>query len=81
MVWKRLKQSQKLFVLLHHQKHQWKINLLENLRFLATLERHVYDPQNGLPANVGLYQCKPPSYLDVPSEMDISAPTTGKVKL
>ncbi len=36
---------------------------------LATLERYVYDPQNGLPANMGLYQCKPPSYLDVPSEM------------
>jgi len=36
---------------------------------LATLERIVYDPQNGLPANVGLYQAKPPSYLDVPSEM------------
>ena len=35
----------------------------------ATLERAVYDPQNGLPANVGLYQAKPPSYLDVPSEM------------
>ena len=36
---------------------------------LAALERYVYDPQNGLPANTGLYQCKPPSYLDVPSEM------------
>lgn len=36
---------------------------------LAALERIVYDPQNGLPANVGLYQSKPPSYLDVPSEM------------
>jgi CO/xanthine dehydrogenase Mo-binding subunit len=36
---------------------------------LASLERLVYDPQNGLPANVGLYQSKPPSYLDVPSEM------------
>jgi CO/xanthine dehydrogenase Mo-binding subunit len=32
-------------------------------------ERHIYDPQNGLPANVGLYQAKPPSYLDVPSAM------------
>src|SRR5690606_3301129 len=30
---------------------------------LAGLERVVYDPQNGLPANVGLYQAKPPSYL------------------
>tara|TARA_B100001059_G_scaffold236823_1_gene291013 strand:+ start:1627 stop:4062 length:2436 start_codon:yes stop_codon:yes gene_type:complete len=32
---------------------------------LAALERHVYDPQNGLPANTGLYQAKPPTYLDV----------------
>ncbi|HEX6998246.1 MAG TPA: xanthine dehydrogenase family protein molybdopterin-binding subunit [Gammaproteobacteria bacterium] len=36
---------------------------------LATLERQIYDPQNGLPGNVGLYQTKPPSYLDVPSVM------------
>ena len=34
---------------------------------LAGLERHVYDPQNGLPANVGLYQSKPPTYLDCPA--------------
>ena len=38
---------------------------------LAGLERVVYDPQNGLPANVGLYQAKPPSYLDVPGEMTV----------
>jgi len=36
---------------------------------LAALERYSYDPQNGLPANIGLYQCKPPSYLDGPPEM------------
>ena len=36
-------------------------------------ERHIYDPQNGLPANVGLYQAKPPSYLDVPSHMQTLA--------
>jgi CO/xanthine dehydrogenase Mo-binding subunit len=36
-------------------------------------ERHVYDPQNGLPANVGLYQAKPPTYLDVPSHMETLA--------
>ncbi|HZF32019.1 MAG TPA: xanthine dehydrogenase family protein molybdopterin-binding subunit [Gammaproteobacteria bacterium] len=36
---------------------------------MATLERQIYDPQNGLPGNVGLHQTKPPSYLDVPSEM------------
>ena len=34
---------------------------------MAALERHVYDPQNGLPANVGLHQCRIPTYLDVPS--------------
>ncbi len=33
---------------------------------LATLEHIVFDPQNGLPGNVGLYQAKPPTYLDVP---------------
>jgi len=34
---------------------------------MAKSERHVYDPQNGLPANVGYHQCGIPSYLDVPS--------------
>lgn len=34
---------------------------------MAALERHVYDPQYGLPANVGYHQCGIPSYLDVPS--------------
>jgi CO/xanthine dehydrogenase Mo-binding subunit len=34
---------------------------------MAGLERHVFDPQNGLPANIGYHQCKVPSYLDVPS--------------
>jgi xanthine dehydrogenase molybdenum-binding subunit len=32
---------------------------------MAVLERHIYDPQNGLPGAVGLYQAKPASYLDV----------------
>jgi CO/xanthine dehydrogenase Mo-binding subunit len=36
---------------------------------LAVSERHIYDPQNGLPGNVGLLQAKPPSYLDVPATM------------
>ena len=36
---------------------------------LATLERHIYDPQTGLPGTIGLYQAKPASYLDVPSVM------------
>lgn len=34
---------------------------------MAGLERHVYDPRNGLPANVGYNQCGVPTYLDVPS--------------
>lgn len=40
---------------------------------LATTERIIYDPQNALPGNVGLYQAKPPSYLDVPSHMQWGA--------
>lgn len=40
---------------------------------LAHLERLVYDPQNGLPANVFLYESKPPTYLDVPSKLGSDA--------
>jgi len=40
---------------------------------MARTERQIYDPQNGLPGSVGLYQAKPPSYLDVPAFMDVSA--------
>ena len=40
---------------------------------LAASERHIFDPQNGLPANVGLLQAKPPSYLDVPATMTTAA--------
>jgi CO/xanthine dehydrogenase Mo-binding subunit len=40
---------------------------------LASSERIVYDPQNGVAANVGFYQAKPPSYLDVPPTMDWGA--------
>ena len=40
---------------------------------LAASERHIFDPQNGLPATVGLLQAKPPSYLDVPSTMAADA--------
>ncbi len=36
---------------------------------MACLERHVYDTHYGLPGTVGLYQTKPPSYLDVPLDM------------
>jgi CO/xanthine dehydrogenase Mo-binding subunit len=35
----------------------------------ATLEGMIYDPQNGLPGAVGFYQAKPPSYLDLPPQM------------
>jgi CO/xanthine dehydrogenase Mo-binding subunit len=40
---------------------------------MAALERHVYDPQNGLPANTGLYQSKPPTNMDVPVETKMGA--------
>jgi CO/xanthine dehydrogenase Mo-binding subunit len=40
---------------------------------MAASERHVYDPRWGLPGSVGLHQAKPPSYLDVPSEMGWAA--------
>jgi len=40
---------------------------------LAGYERHAYDPQNGLPANVGFHQCKPPTYLDTPLEIKVGA--------
>ena len=36
---------------------------------MAASERHVYDPQNALPANIGLYQAKLPTIMDVPIEM------------
>ena len=40
---------------------------------MARSERHIYDPQNGLPGSVGLYQAKPLTYLDVPSVMQTGA--------
>jgi xanthine dehydrogenase molybdenum-binding subunit len=40
---------------------------------LATKERMVYDPQNGLPANVSFNNAKPPTYLDVPLHMGTAA--------
>ncbi len=40
---------------------------------MALTERHVYDSRWGLPAAVGLHHAKPPSYLDVPVEMDWAA--------
>jgi len=36
---------------------------------MAMFERQIYDPQNGLPGNIGLEQCRVPTYLDVPSTM------------
>jgi CO/xanthine dehydrogenase Mo-binding subunit len=39
---------------------------------VAGLERIVYDPQNGMPASVGFYQAKPPSYLDVARSMRVA---------
>jgi CO/xanthine dehydrogenase Mo-binding subunit len=40
---------------------------------VAAFERIVYDPQNGLPASVGLYQAKPPTYGDVARRFRTSA--------
>ncbi len=40
---------------------------------MARFERFVYDPKLGLPANVGLEQCKPPTYLDVPTKLTVDA--------
>jgi xanthine dehydrogenase molybdenum-binding subunit len=40
---------------------------------LACYERHVYDPKLGLPAHVGLHDCKVPTYLDVPPKMQWAA--------
>lgn len=40
---------------------------------MASTERIVYDPQNGVAANVGFHQAKPPSYLDVPATMEWGA--------
>lgn len=36
---------------------------------IATLEHLIFDPQNGLPGHIGLYQAKPASYLDMPQNL------------
>jgi xanthine dehydrogenase molybdenum-binding subunit len=36
---------------------------------LGLFEHHVYDKQLGIPANASLMTCKPPSYLDVPTDI------------
>lgn len=33
-------------------------------------ERHLYDPQNGIPASTGYWQSKVPTYLDTPLQID-----------
>ena len=40
---------------------------------LAGYERHIFDPQNGLPGNINFLGAKPPSYLDVPPRMTTAA--------
>jgi xanthine dehydrogenase molybdenum-binding subunit len=40
---------------------------------VAALERIVYDPQNGLPASVYLYQAKPPTFVDVAERFHVAA--------
>ena len=40
---------------------------------MAALERQIYDTHYGLPGAVGLHQTKPPTYLDVPLEMEWNA--------
>jgi xanthine dehydrogenase molybdenum-binding subunit len=36
---------------------------------LASAERYIYDPAYGRPNATGLYQSKPPTYLDVPVKL------------
>ena len=40
---------------------------------MAASERHVYDPQNALPAGVGFHQARLPTMLDVPAVMHNTA--------
>ena len=37
---------------------------------IGTLEHLIFDPQNGLPGHVGLYQARPATYLDVPAQLN-----------
>jgi xanthine dehydrogenase molybdenum-binding subunit len=43
---------------------------------MAALERWVYDPELGRPANRGFHTQKPPSWLDVPLDMKVDAVNT-----
>ncbi len=40
---------------------------------IASIERIVYDPQNGLPASVFFYQAKPPTFGDMPQRFRTAA--------
>jgi CO/xanthine dehydrogenase Mo-binding subunit len=40
---------------------------------MAQLERHIYDPKLGIPAAAMIHQSKPPTYLDVPIEVQWAA--------
>jgi xanthine dehydrogenase molybdenum-binding subunit len=42
---------------------------------LAAMERYIYDPAYGRPNARGLYQAKPPTYLDVPATLGSHAVT------
>jgi len=37
---------------------------------VATLEHIIFDPQNGIPGHIGLYQARPATYLDVPPRLE-----------
>jgi xanthine dehydrogenase molybdenum-binding subunit len=37
---------------------------------IATLEHIIFDPQNGLPGHIGLYQSRPATYLDIPEKLE-----------
>ena len=38
---------------------------------MACMERYVYDPKNSMPANKGFHQTKPPSFLDMSTDMKV----------
>src|SRR5580700_6257584 len=38
---------------------------------IGTLEHIIFDPQNGIPGHIGLYQARPASYLDVPAQLNV----------
>ncbi len=59
---------------IHPQGLEVQIKGAANMGFgMAGFERHAYDPQNGLPANVSLHQAKIPTYMDVALTMSSTA--------